>query len=224
MAKPSPKKKKNKAVAKRSPKLPRIREIKRKEIFAVSWRMKKENPDCTHRDVRKALINTNPIYWTKDDRKRVERWTFVENFEQKNRGASEITPELRQAVLDRNADPTVLDVEKTSRRMAEHFTGIKKPISNDSVHKIYVEDDLYPARETPELDLRQHHHRRLRVHFVKQHRRKTEEDWEAYVNADETIIRMEKPHNVRNSIRWVKKGTVRFNPRPSPKHVSSVFA
>jgi len=108
--------------------------------------------------------------------------------------------------------------------MEKHFNEADTPISRDKIRKIYGDNDLYPARETYELDLRQHHHRRLREHFAKTHRRKTEQDWESWISSDETILRNQKPRNPRNNVKWVKKGTVRPNTRSVVKHPSSVFA
>jgi hypothetical protein len=130
-----------------------------------------------------------------------------------NRGTALITSALVKKILKRNADPTISDTEKTTRKMSEYFTSAGMPISNASVHAIYVNNNLYPARETYELDLRQHHHRRLRVHLARKKRRMTQEDWEAWVSSDETIIYMQKPRNARNNVKWVPKGTVRPNAR-----------
>ena len=224
MAKNTPKKKKTKSAAVRSPKSPRIRDLKRKEIWTVSARMKKADPNCTHHDVRKALLATKSIYWTIGDYNRIKRWSFADSLENKDRGTPPISAELVQAVLDRNADPTVPDHEKTTRQMEKHFNEADTPISRDKIRKIYGDNDLYPARETYELDLRQHHHRRLREHFAKTHRRKTEQDWESWISSDETILRNQKPRNPRNNVKWVKKGTVRPNTRSVVKHPSSVFA
>jgi hypothetical protein len=219
-----PKRKKQKVVPMRSPRSPRVRNLKRREIYAVSWRMKKANPDCTHHDVRKALIKSNPIYWTTQDRRTVERWSFRHTLTAANRGTALITSALVKKILKRNADPTISDTEKTTRKMSEYFTSAGMPISNASVHAIYVNNNLYPARETYELDLRQHHHRRLRVHFARKKRRMTQEDWEAWVSSDETIIYMQKPRNARNNVKWVPKGTVRPNARATAKHVPSLLA
>jgi hypothetical protein len=55
-------------------------------------------------------------------------------------------------------------------------------------------------------------------------RRLTEEDWENWISTDETILKMEKPRNSRNNVKWVKKGTVRPNTRSVVKHASSLMA
>lgn len=50
----------------------------------------------------------------------------------------------------------------------------------------------------------------------------TAEDWRAWVSTDEAIIYLKRTLNPKNHIKWVKKGTYRPNPVPTPKHTSSV--
>lgn len=222
---PSTPPRKKRAPGVRSPRRsPRLRTLKRTEIWATSWRMKKQKADCTWQDVFQALFKADPHHWTQHDRPKVQRWSFSETTDNKNRGTPAKSPELRVEILKRLRDPSVPDSEKTTRNMAAYFTAKGTPVANNFVHKVYVEEDLYPARPTKELDLTQHHHRRLRIHFAKLHRRMTAEDWEAWVSTDETILRMRRTINPKNDVKWVKKGTFRPNPKPTAKHVPTLYA
>lgn len=215
--------KKSKSSPRRSP---RLKDLKRQEIWAVSWRLKKQNRECTWEEVLASLVKSDSRTFPNNGntRRMVKRWAFSEDTKNKNRGTEALDPKLRKKVLARHADPKVSDEDKTSRNMAAYFTKRKTPISNWTVRSIYIEEGLYPARETRELDLRQDHHRRMRVHWGRTHQKMTEKDWESWVSTDETVIYMQKPLNPRNNVRWVKKGTVRPNPRPMAKHVPSLYA
>jgi hypothetical protein len=211
-------------IAPRSPRSPRVKMMRRRMIQSKSYFMRKADPLCKHQDVFTALVAENPNIWKWKDRPTVERWAFRDSLKDQNRGTPTKDPELRKAVLERNTDPDVPDTEKSTRKMAKHFTTKGESVSRNHIHKIYVEDDLYPARPTKELNLSQHHHRRLRVHFARKHRRMSEEDWESWISSDETIIHMRKTINPKNDVKWVKKGTKRPNPKPSAKHVPSLLA
>ncbi len=207
----------------RSPKSPRLRVLKRTAIWSTSALMRKVKRSCTWMEVFKSLRTTFPTLFTFADRSTVQRWAFAQDaVTQKNRGTKKKDPELAKAIMDRWADPTIDDAEKTSRKMANYFTEEGTPVHKNFIQKVYRANDLYPARETEELDLRQHHHRRLRVHFAEEHRRMSAEEWEAWVSSDEAIIYMKKTLNPKNNVKWVKKGTKRPNPRPTPKGVPSL--
>ena len=143
--------------------------------------MRKADRTCTFLDVLAKLKEEDPSLWTKKVYQRVKRWSFAPDTKNKNRGYA-VDPELEENILARHADSDVPDLEKTLRNMASHFTEDEKtPVSREYVRSIYKKADLYPARETKELDLRQHHHRRLRLQFAKKHRRMTEKDWKSWV-------------------------------------------
>jgi hypothetical protein len=197
-------------------------DLKRSEIWSVSWRMKATDPKCTYKDVYAALRKTDPKYWTQGDHPTVKRWSFAPSFDNKNRGTTIVSPKLRKLVLARNNDATVLDIEKTTRPMAAFFTQHGNPISYRSIRNIYHNAKLYPARETKELDLRQHHHRRLRIHFAKEHLHMTARNWENWVSTDETTISTQKPVNPKNNVKWVLRGTIRPNVVSTAKHMPSL--
>lgn len=186
--------------------------------------MRKENPACTWKEVYVVLRTQHPTYFGFGDNRTVERWAFTKDLSQKNRGTPVKDPKVKEAIMDRHSDPTISDENKTSRKMAAHFTANGMPVSDRYVRQIYFENDLYPAREHEELDLHQHHHRRMREHFAQEHLEMTEKEWEAWIWSDECIIRMKKVSNPKNFVKWVKRGTKRPNPKPTAKHVPSLKA
>jgi hypothetical protein len=125
--------------APRSPKSPRVKMMRRRMIQSKSYFMRKANPLCTEGDVFAALVAQNPNIWKRADRLVVKRWAFRDSLKDQNRGTPTKDPELRKAVLERNADSTIPDTERTCRKMAKHFTKKGRPVSHTHIQKIYVE-------------------------------------------------------------------------------------
>ena len=142
---PKRKKKKNAKSSPKRPKSPRLMDLKRQAIWSTSGLMKKVNKDCTWMDVFKSLKTSHPNLFSRTDRPTVKRWSFTKDLSQKNRGTPVKGPEVEQEIIDRWADDTVDDVDKTTRNMAAHFTLQGMPMSHEYVRQTYIKHDL-PGR------------------------------------------------------------------------------